>query len=152
MGVTDDREPVDREIREATAAQRPFVREYRILHADGTVRWVLERGVDTAERAAVEAPRGLLGHSYRYDDAGRLVTADVVTPTALNAASVEHRLRAAVEQSALAPALGPERPVVWPPRAVRQLANGLRVVLDGDPRLVRQARERGWLIQPSLAR
>jgi sulfhydrogenase subunit alpha len=49
---------------------------------------------------AVEAPRGLLVHSYCYDDAGRLVTADVVTPTALNAASVEHRLRAAVEQSA----------------------------------------------------
>jgi sulfhydrogenase subunit alpha len=49
---------------------------------------------------AVEAPRGLLVHSYTYDGEGRLVTADVVTPTALNAASVEHRLRAAVEQSA----------------------------------------------------
>lgn len=48
---------------------------------------------------AVEAPRGLLVHSYRYDGEGRLETADVVTPTALNAASVEHRLRAAVEQS-----------------------------------------------------
>jgi sulfhydrogenase subunit alpha len=48
---------------------------------------------------AVEAPRGLLVHSYRYDADGRLVTADVVTPTALNAASVEHRLRAAAEQT-----------------------------------------------------
>jgi phosphoserine phosphatase len=30
--------------------------------------------------------------------------------------------------------------------------DGLRVVLDGDPDLVRKARERGWLVQPSLAR
>ncbi|HVB34093.1 MAG TPA: pitrilysin family protein [Patescibacteria group bacterium] len=38
-----------------------------------------------------------------------------------------------------APALGPERPVVWPPRMVRRLANGLEVVLveaHGVPRLV----------------
>jgi len=44
----------------------------------------------------------------------------------------------AVEKSALVPALGPERPVVWPPRTVRRLANGLQVVLveaHGVPRL-----------------
>lgn len=38
----------------------------------------------------------------------------------------------------LVPALGPERPVVWPARTARQLANGLRVVLveaHGVPRL-----------------
>ena len=50
--------------------------------------------------AALEAPRGLLVHSYEYDADGRLVRADVVTPTALNAASVEHRLRHAAEQYA----------------------------------------------------
>jgi len=47
---------------------------------------------------AIEAPRGLLIHSYRYDERGLVEEADVVTPTALNAASVEHRLRRAVEQ------------------------------------------------------
>jgi coenzyme F420-reducing hydrogenase alpha subunit len=46
---------------------------------------------------AVEAPRGLLIHSYHYNEDGRLQTADVVTPTALNAASIEHRLRRAVD-------------------------------------------------------
>ncbi len=49
--------------------------------------------------AAVEAPRGLLVHSYRYDQHGRIVEADVVTPTAFNAASVEYRLCRAVEQA-----------------------------------------------------
>ena len=50
--------------------------------------------------AVTEAPRGLLFHSYAYDDEGRIVAADVITPTALNAASIEHHLRCAVEQSA----------------------------------------------------
>jgi sulfhydrogenase subunit alpha len=48
----------------------------------------------------VEAPRGLLVHSYSYDDQGRLTAADVITPTAFNAASVEDHLRATVEQNA----------------------------------------------------
>jgi sulfhydrogenase subunit alpha len=63
---------------------------------------------DSAEPAAIrvragagtgvgEAPRGTLIHSYRYNEDGRLQTADVITPTALNAASIEHRLRRAVE-------------------------------------------------------
>jgi sulfhydrogenase subunit alpha len=47
-----------------------------------------------------EAPRGLLFHSYAYDDEGRLLSADVITPTALNAASIEHHLRRTVEQNA----------------------------------------------------
>lgn len=34
--------------------------------------------------AAYEAPRGLLVHCYRLDDAGRIAAADVVTPTAVN--------------------------------------------------------------------
>jgi len=45
-----------------------------------------------------EAPRGLLVHSYTYDDGGRIVSADVITPTAMNAASLELHLRRAVEQ------------------------------------------------------
>ena len=47
-----------------------------------------------------EAPRGLLVHSYTYDDKGCVVAADVITPTAMNAASLEQHLRKTVEQSA----------------------------------------------------
>lgn len=48
--------------------------------------------------AITEAPRGLLIHSYTYDGDGRITAADVVTPTALNAASLELHFRRAVEQ------------------------------------------------------
>ena len=47
-----------------------------------------------------EAPRGLLVHSYTYDDEGRITAADVITPTAFNAASIENHFRSTVEQSA----------------------------------------------------
>jgi len=50
--------------------------------------------------AVTEAPRGLLFHSYIYDDEGRVLWADVVTPTALNAASIEEHFQAAVRQTA----------------------------------------------------
>jgi sulfhydrogenase subunit alpha len=50
--------------------------------------------------AITEAPRGLLIHSYTYDDDGRITAADVITPTALNAASLELHIRRAVEQCA----------------------------------------------------
>jgi sulfhydrogenase subunit alpha len=49
--------------------------------------------------AVTEAPRGLLVHSYTYDDAGRIEAADVITPTAMNAASVERHFRVTVDQS-----------------------------------------------------
>lgn len=49
--------------------------------------------------AATEAPRGLLVHSYTYDREGKIVAADVITPTAMNAASVEEHFRLAVDQS-----------------------------------------------------
>lgn len=45
-----------------------------------------------------EAPRGLLLHGYTYDEAGRIATANVITPTAFNAASVERHFRAAVHR------------------------------------------------------
>jgi sulfhydrogenase subunit alpha len=47
-----------------------------------------------------EAPRGLLVHSYTYDEQGCVLSADVITPTAMNAASLEQHLRKTVEQSA----------------------------------------------------
>ncbi|HUP03743.1 MAG TPA: Ni/Fe hydrogenase subunit alpha [Bryobacteraceae bacterium] len=50
--------------------------------------------------AITEAPRGLLIHSYKYDAEGRIEAADIITPTALNAASMEQHFRRAVEQSA----------------------------------------------------
>jgi len=50
--------------------------------------------------AITEAPRGLLVHSYAFDHEGRVVSADVITPTAMNAASMEVHFRAAVEQCA----------------------------------------------------
>lgn len=49
--------------------------------------------------AITEAPRGILIHSYRYDDEGKIASADVITPTALNAASVEDHLRCSVRQA-----------------------------------------------------
>jgi sulfhydrogenase subunit alpha len=48
--------------------------------------------------AITEAPRGLLIHSYTYDAEGRITAADVITPTALNAASMELHFRRVVEQ------------------------------------------------------
>jgi coenzyme F420-reducing hydrogenase alpha subunit len=44
--------------------------------------------------AAVEAPRGLLFHSYSYDRNGLLESADCVIPTAQNLASIETDLAA----------------------------------------------------------
>jgi PAS domain S-box-containing protein len=56
----DDREPVDREIAAAIAEERPFALEYRILHADGGIRWVLERGVKTVDGDGVEWLDGII--------------------------------------------------------------------------------------------
>ena len=50
--------------------------------------------------AVTEAPRGLLVHSYTYDAAGRIERADVITPTAMNAASIERHFRDAVDRGA----------------------------------------------------
>jgi sulfhydrogenase subunit alpha len=47
---------------------------------------------------AVEVPRGTLYHSYSYDDQGRILEADIITPTAQNLANVEKDFRAAVER------------------------------------------------------
>jgi coenzyme F420-reducing hydrogenase alpha subunit len=42
---------------------------------------------------AIEAPRGTLFHEYELDDDGRVISANVVTPTAQNLANVERDLR-----------------------------------------------------------
>ena len=56
----DDRGPVEREIAAALAADRPFSLEYRIMHADGRTRWVLERGVKTVDCYGVEWLDGII--------------------------------------------------------------------------------------------
>ena len=56
----DDQDQVDREIAAAIAEGRPFVLEYRIVHADGSIRWVLERGVKTIDRDGVEWLDGII--------------------------------------------------------------------------------------------
>ena len=43
--------------------------------------------------AAVEAPRGVLIHSYTFNAQGKIQTADVVTPTAMNYANIEADVR-----------------------------------------------------------
>ncbi len=43
---------------------------------------------------AVEAPRGLLFHAYRFDDSGRCQEADAVIPTSQNLNNIEQDMRA----------------------------------------------------------
>lgn len=55
---------------------------------------------------AIEVPRGTLFHEYELDDDGRVLSANVITPTAQNLANTERDLRVAVEnllQSATVP-------------------------------------------------
>jgi sulfhydrogenase subunit alpha len=46
---------------------------------------------------AIEVPRGTLFHEYELDGEGRVVSANVITPTAQNLANVERDMRTAVE-------------------------------------------------------
>jgi sulfhydrogenase subunit alpha len=84
---------------------------FDIEQALATVERLLDEGLTGESRvpvvpragtgtAVTEAPRGLLFHSYTYDEEGKLLTADIITPTALNAASLEDHLRRTVEQNA----------------------------------------------------
>ncbi|NIP81622.1 MAG: Ni/Fe hydrogenase subunit alpha [Gemmatimonadetes bacterium] len=59
----------------------------------GTVPTVSPRAATAT--AITEAPRGTLVHSYTYDAAGRIVRANVITPTVFNAASMERHFQAA---------------------------------------------------------
>lgn len=76
----------------------------RVLHMLITDGLADEKPVPIVPRAGtgtaiVEAPRGLLVHSYSYNEDFRIGRADVVTPTAMNAASMERHFRFGVEQS-----------------------------------------------------
>lgn len=52
-----------------------------------------------AGAAATEVPRGTLFYSYELDDQGRVLSADVITPTAQNLSNAEDQMRAVVKQS-----------------------------------------------------
>lgn len=47
---------------------------------------------------AVEAPRGILYHCYELDAEGRVVKADIITPTAQNVANIERYIRISAER------------------------------------------------------
>jgi PAS domain S-box-containing protein len=55
----EDRDRVEDTVRAAVAAGEPFNLEYRIVRADGTVRWVLERGRARAPLLRARVPRGV---------------------------------------------------------------------------------------------
>ncbi|MGH2416602.1 MAG: PAS domain S-box protein, partial [Microcystaceae cyanobacterium] len=40
----EDREMVERTVNEAVALRQPYILEYRVTHADGSLRWVYEKG------------------------------------------------------------------------------------------------------------
>lgn len=50
--------------------------------------------------SAVEAPRGILFHHYRYDDAGRIEMANCVVPTTQNNANIHLDLKRLVQEAA----------------------------------------------------
>lgn len=81
------------DLEEALAAVRGLLAEG--LTPERPAAIVPRSGVGTA---VTEAPRGLLLHRYAYDENGRITAAEVLTPTALNAASVEARFRQVVER------------------------------------------------------
>jgi PAS domain S-box-containing protein len=47
----DDRQPVQQIIDRAIATRQPFVLEYRIIHRDGSIRWVYEKGQAVFDQA-----------------------------------------------------------------------------------------------------
>jgi len=71
LTLSDDRERVRGEIHAAIAARRRFDIEYRIRHADGSLRWVWERGIavrDAADR--VVALEGIIEDVTQRTEAG----------------------------------------------------------------------------------
>lgn len=68
---------------------------------------------------AIEVPRGTLFHEYEIDDDGRVVSANVITPTAQNLANTERDLRTAVESMLRQPDLAADD---------RRLRTGLEMV------------------------
>jgi coenzyme F420-reducing hydrogenase alpha subunit len=115
---------------------------FDVDYALGVVERLLERGaadeppVPVRPRAGTgaavtEAPRGLLVHCYTYAEDGALLAADVITPTAMNAASLEQRFRRAVEQS-------PERDTAALTRRLEMIARAYDPCISCSVHLVRK--------------
>lgn len=64
----------------------------RDYHPSGPAR-ITYRPVAGKGCAATEAPRGLLFHEYRIDDAGKIVSARIIPPTSQNQRQIEDDLR-----------------------------------------------------------
>jgi PAS domain S-box-containing protein len=56
----DDRATVERQVHEAVAQRRPYVIEYRLLHSNGDVRWVYEKGRGVFEDGRVRWLDGVI--------------------------------------------------------------------------------------------
>lgn len=66
--------------------------------------WTKERQTVVARAgsgvSAVEVPRGILYHSYEFDEKGRILRADCVIPTSQNHANIQHDIEALAQQCA----------------------------------------------------
>lgn len=81
---------------------------YSIERSVELIGWLLDHGIGEPRGelrirpgmgvAAVEAPRGVLYHFYEVDAEGKIVRADIVTPTAQNAANMEKYLRISAQR------------------------------------------------------
>ena len=83
---------------------------YSVEHALKLVNRFLEEGIKPEEpvpyrlhackgAAATEVPRGTLFHSYTLDETGKVVAADVITPTAQNLLNAEEQMHATVRDA-----------------------------------------------------
>ena len=111
----DDRSMVERTVFDAVGRQAPYTLEYRITHADGSIRWVYERG---------RGNFGIDGAVTWLDGVILDITERKQAETTLR--QVEERLELAVEGSADGlwdgrpsadePWWSPRTPVWWSPR------------------------------------
>jgi PAS domain S-box-containing protein len=74
----DDSDRVERDVREAVDAGRPFELEYRLVTASGDERWVLERGcaVEAEEQAWLDGIIFDITHRRRFEELARRAEAD----------------------------------------------------------------------------
>jgi sulfhydrogenase subunit alpha len=88
-----------------------IVRSVELVHAVDEALALIE-GYEEPDRPALEvtpragvghgvseAPRGLLYHRYEIDDAGTILSANIIPPTSQNQAAIESDLRGVVERS-----------------------------------------------------
>ncbi len=68
---------------------------------DGNVESVSFEPFESEGLGALEVPRGTLYHFYRFDKSGKVVDAEIITPTAQNLANIEFDLTACAEKAPL---------------------------------------------------